>query len=114
LLGDLDSRGLLDETLVVVTSEMGRTPKVNANGGRDHWTHCYGTMLAGGGIKGGTVVGASDATAAYVRDRPVSTTEICATVYDLLGIDPHTRVPDRAGRPHFIGMGADPIRELIA
>jgi hypothetical protein len=114
LLEDLDARGLLDETLVLVTSEMGRTPRVNANAGRDHWTYCYGSMLAGAGVKGGAVVGASDATAAYVKDRPVSTTEICATVYALLGIDPETRVPDRLGRPIAVGMGAEPIRELMA
>jgi hypothetical protein len=114
LLQDLDARGLLDETLVVVTSEMGRTPKVNANGGRDHWTYCYGSMMAGAGIKGGAVVGASDATGAYVKDRPVSTTEICATIYKLLGISPDFRVPDRLGRPHPVGMGAEPIRELLA
>ena len=113
LLEDLDARGMLDETLVLVTSEMGRTPKVNANGGRDHWTYCFGSMLAGAGIKGGAVVGASDDTAAYVKDRPVSTTELCATVYELLGISPEFRVPDRFGRPHPIGMGAEPIRELL-
>lgn len=114
LLEDLEARGLLDETLVFVTSEMGRTPKVNANGGRDHWTYCYGSMLAGAGIKGGAVVGASDATASYVKDRPVSTTEICATIYELLGIGADCRVPDRLGRPHPVGMGAEPIRELLA
>jgi hypothetical protein len=114
LLEDLESRGLLDETLVLVTSEMGRTPKVNGNGGRDHWTYCYGSMLAGAGIQGGAVVGASDASAAYVKDRPVSTTEICATVYELLGIGPEFRVYDRLARPHPVGMGAEPIRELLA
>ncbi len=114
LLEDLNSRGLLDETLILVTSEMGRTPNINGNAGRDHWTYCYGSMFAGAGIKGGTVVGASDATAAYVKDRPVSTTEICATVYELLGIDPDTRVPDRLGRPNSVALGAEPIRELLA
>ncbi len=114
LLEDLEARGLLDETLVVVTSEMGRTPKVNANAGRDHWTFCYGSMLAGAGIQGGAVVGASDATAAYVKDRPVSSTEICATIYELLGIGAETRVLDRLNRPHPVGMGAEPIRELMS
>jgi len=114
LLEDLEKRGLLDETLVVVTSEMGRTPKVNGAAGRDHWTYCYGSMLAGAGIKGGAVVGASDATATYVKDRPVSSTEICATIYELLGIAPDTHVPDRLGRPHFVGMGAKPIHELMS
>jgi hypothetical protein len=114
LLEDLEARGLLDETLVVVTSEMGRTPHVNGNAGRDHWTFCYGSMLAGAGVKGGSVVGASDARAAYVKDRPVSTTEICATVYELLGIDPEMPVLDRSGRPSPVAMGAQPIRELLA
>src|SRR4029077_8356096 len=67
LMEDLDDRGLLDETLIVVMSEMGRTPKINGNGGRDHWTYCYSVMLAGAGIKGGTIYGASDAQAAYVK-----------------------------------------------
>src|SRR5947209_2071035 len=73
LLEDLEQRGLLDETLVVVMSEMGRTPRINPAGGRDHWTYCYSMMFAGAGIHGGTVHGASDAQAAYVKDRPVST-----------------------------------------
>jgi hypothetical protein len=114
LLEDLEARGLLDETLVFVTSEMGRTPRVNGNAGRDHWTYCYGSMLAGAGIKGGAVVGASDAQAAYVKDRPVSTTEICATIYHLLGINPDMPVHDRSGRPYPVAMGAQPIRELLA
>jgi hypothetical protein len=113
LLEDLEARGLLDETLVLVTSEMGRTPRVNGNAGRDHWTFCYGSMLAGAGIKGGTVVGASDAQAAYVKDRPVSTTEICATVYQQLGISPEMPVHDRSGRPIPVALGAQPIRELL-
>jgi Protein of unknown function (DUF1501) len=106
LLDDLQSRGLLEETLVLVTSEMGRTPRINAGAGRDHWAYCYGSMLAGAGIKGGTVVGASDASAAYVKDRPVSTTEICATVYHLLGINPDMPVHDRSGRPVPVALGA--------
>src|SRR5207245_2480981 len=99
LLEDLHDRGLLDETLVVVMSEMGRTPRINGNGGRDHWTFCFSTFLAGGGIRGGTVYGESDAQAAYVKDRPASTADVCATIYEALGIDPDTTVPDRAGRP---------------
>lgn len=114
LMADLDARGLLDETLVVVMSEMGRTPRVNANAGRDHWTYCYSVMLAGAGIRGGTVCGASDAQAAYVKDRPVSTAEICATIYQCLGIDPHMPVHDRGGRPVPVAQGADAIREIVA
>src|SRR5205807_9099449 len=113
-LEDLDQRNLLDETLIVVMSEMGRTPKINANGGRDHWTYCYSVMLAGAGIKGGTVHGASDAHAAYVKDMPVSTSDICATIYHCLGIDPEMLVCDRAGRPVPIAHGGRPIVEILA
>jgi hypothetical protein len=114
LLGDLEARGLLNETLVVVTSEMGRTPKINGNGGRDHWTHCYGTLFAGAGIKGGAVYGASDAQAAYVKDLPVSPADICCTVYQALGIDPDLMVPDKAGRPVAINQGGRPISAILA
>lgn len=114
LLEDLAGRGLLDETLVVVMSEMGRTPTVNAAGGRDHWTYCYSVLFAGAGIRGGSVCGASDARAAFVKDRPVSPAEICATIYQCLGIDPDLTVPDRSGRPVSIAQGARPIREILA
>lgn len=114
LLGDLQDRGLLDETLVVVTSEMGRTPRVNGNGGRDHWTYCYGSLFAGAGIRGGSVCGASDSQAAYVKDRPVSPADICATIYHCLGIDSDMTVPDRAGRPVPVALGGQPIREILA
>ena len=113
LLEDLDARGLLDETLVVLTSEMGRTPKINGNGGRDHWTYCYSTVFFGGGIRGGTVYGASDAQAAYVKDKPVSTSDICATIYHCLGIGPETTVPDRSGRPVGITHGGQVIGEIV-
>lgn len=114
LLDDLQSRGLLDETLVVVMSEMGRTPRINGNAGRDHWTYCYGMWFAGAGIRGGTVVGESDNQAAYVKDRPVSPADVCATIYECLGIDPDLMVPDRAGRPMSVSHGGRPIRELLA
>jgi uncharacterized protein (DUF1501 family) len=114
LMEDLSARGLLDETLVVVMSEMGRTPRINGNGGRDHWTFCYSVLFAGAGIKGGAVCGASDAQAAYVKDRPVSPADICATIYQCLGIDPDTTVPDRGGRPVAISQGGEPIREILA
>jgi hypothetical protein len=114
LLEDLENRGLLDETLVVVMSEMGRTPRVNGNAGRDHWTHCYGMWFAGGGIRGGTLVGESDAQAAYVKDRPISPGDVCATIYDRLGIDPAMMVPDRSGRPIPVAHGGRPIHEVLA
>jgi hypothetical protein len=114
LMEDLSHRGLLDETLVVVMSEMGRTPRVNGNGGRDHWTYCYSVLLAGAGIRGGSVYGASDAQAAFVKDKPVSTGDICATIYQCLGIDPEMQVPDRSGRPISIAHGGRPIRDILA
>lgn len=114
LLQDLQDRRLLDETLVVITSEMGRTPRVNGNAGRDHWTYCYGTLFAGAGIRGGSVCGASDSQAAYVKDRPVSPADICATIYQCLGIDPDMTVPDRSGRPVPVALGGQAIREILA
>lgn len=113
LLEDLEMRGLLDETLVVVMSEMGRTPRINGNAGRDHWTYCYGMWFAGAGIRGGTVVGESDGQAAYVKDRPVSPADVCATIYECLGINPDLMVPDRAGRPIGIAQGGRAIREIL-
>jgi len=113
LMTDLDERGLLQETLIVVTSEMGRTPQINANAGRDHWTNCYGSLLAGAGIRGGTVHGASDSQAAYVKDSPVRPADIVATVYRSLGIDPATRVPDQTGRPIEIANGGTEIFEIM-
>ncbi|MBI1916965.1 MAG: DUF1501 domain-containing protein [Planctomycetes bacterium] len=113
LLQDLEGLGLLDETLVVLMSDMGRTPQVNAAAGRDHWTYCYTVVFAGAGIRGGTVYGASDAHAAYVKDRPVSTGDICATIYYCLGIDPEMPVHDRGGRPVPVAHGGRPIREIL-
>ncbi|MDB5334619.1 MAG: hypothetical protein JWN70_238 [Planctomycetaceae bacterium] len=113
LLGDLEENGLLDETLVVLMSDMGRTPQVNGNSGRDHWTYAYSVVFAGAGIRGGTIHGASDAHAAYVKDRPVSTSDICATIYHLLGIDPDMKVYDN-DRPIAVAHGGQPIREILA
>jgi hypothetical protein len=114
LLDDLEERGLLDETLVVMMSDFGRTPRVNGAAGRDHWTYCYTVVLAGAGIRGGTVCGASDGHAAYVKDRPVRPADVCATIYECLGIDPELPVYDRAGRPVPIAHGGEPIREILA
>jgi hypothetical protein len=112
-LEDLDRRGLLDSTLVVTMGEMGRTPRINAKGGRDHWTHCYSVLLAGAGIAGGTLYGASDEQAAYIKDRPVHIRDICATIYHLLGIDPEMLVHDRAGRPVAIAHGGRPVMDVL-
>ncbi len=114
LMEDLEQRGLLDETLVVVMTDFGRTPKINANAGRDHWTFCYSLVLAGAGIQGGVVHGASDAQAAFPTRDPVSTGDICATIYHCLGIDPAQTVPDRAGRPVPIAHGGEPIQAILA
>ncbi len=100
LIADLDRRGLLDETLVVCVSEHGRTPKINgaAGGGRDHWSRAYCTALAGGGITRGRAIGATDAHASDVSENPISPKDVQATMYHLLGIDPHNTLPDRTGR----------------
>jgi hypothetical protein len=114
LLEDLSQRGLLAETLIVVMSEMGRTPRINGNAGRDHWTFCYSVVFAGAGIRGGTIFGASDAQAAYVKDMPVSSADVCATVFHCLGIDPETRLPDHLGRPVPIAHGGKPIGDILS
>jgi uncharacterized protein (DUF1501 family) len=114
LLDDLERSGLLDETLVVVMSEMGRTPKINGAAGRDHWTSCYSAMFAGAGIRGGTVYGASDSQAAFVKDKPVSTADVCATIYRCLGIDHEMTIPDRLGRPNALVHGGQPIWDIMA
>jgi hypothetical protein len=109
LLEDLEARGLLDTTLVVMVGEFGRTPKV-VNAGRDHWPQCYSALLAGAGIRGGTVYGASDKIAAYVRDNPVSPENFGATLFHALGVPPETRLgadgfthPASAGQP-IVGL----------
>jgi hypothetical protein len=114
LLSDLEDRGLLDETLVVMMSDMGRTPRVNGAAGRDHWTFCYSVVFAGAGVKGGTVCGQSDSQAAYVKDRPIRPADICSTVYHLMGIDPDMPVYDKANRPVPISQGGQPIQEILA
>jgi hypothetical protein len=114
LVQDLDERGLLDTTLVVVMGEMGRSPKVNAKAGRDHWPQCGFSLLTGGGVKAGNVYGATDKYAAYPARDPVSPGDVVATIYHLLGIDPRTTVPDLSGRPMQIAHGGEPIWGVIA
>ena len=101
LIMDMESRGLLDDTLIVCTSEHGRSPKLTEQhgGGRDHWSRVYSTVLAGGGVKRGSVVGASDKQGGDVLDRPISPKDLLATMYHLLGIDHHLLVHDALGRP---------------
>lgn len=105
LLNDLDERGLLDETLVVWMGEFGRTPKINANISRDHWPFCYTVLLAGGGVQRGARYGASDAEGAYPARDPVRPDDVAATMFALLGIDPHTEFRDILGRPFPIAAG---------
>jgi hypothetical protein len=113
LLTDLDERGLLEETLVLVTTEMGRTPLVNANRGRDHWTAVYSILLAGGGLTRGQVLGSSTSGGQAPGSRPVSVPEMLATVYHQLGIDPNATLFDAQRRPIPILPEARPIRELL-
>jgi hypothetical protein len=113
LMQDLADSGLLDETLVLVMSDFGRTPKINASAGRDHWTFCYSMLFSGAGIRGGTVYGASDAQAAYPAVNPVSTADICSTIYRALGIDHEMTVPDKMGRPMSINHGGTPIDDIL-
>lgn len=114
LMQDLSESGLLEETLVVVMSDFGRTPKINASAGRDHWTFCYSMLFSGAGIKGGTVYGASDSQAAYPASNPVSTADICSTIYKTLGIDHEMAVYDKLGRPLAINHGGEPIADILA
>jgi hypothetical protein len=116
LIRDLDQRGMLDDTLVLVLSEHGRTPRLNSarGGGRDHWSEAYSCLFAGGGVARGRVVGRTDAHGARVTERPVSPKDILATTYHLLGIDPETHITDRTGRPFPLVSGADVVHEMLA
>ena len=111
---DLEERGLLESTLVVVMGEMGRTPKINAKAGRDHWPQCGFSLLFGGGTRRGCVIGATDKTAAYPIDRPVSAGDMAATIYHLLGVDASLTVPDLGNRPVHISHGGLPVKEALA
>jgi hypothetical protein len=121
LLDDLEARGLLDETLVVWTGEMGRTPRVGQSvvggagagrDGRDHWPHVFTTVLAGGGVRGGVVHGASDRYAAYPAASATPPEDLAATVYHCLGVDLHTQLRDRLGRPLTLCEGA-PVQAIL-
>jgi hypothetical protein len=112
LVEDLANRGLLAETLVLMMGEFGRTPRFNKDGGRDHWPQCYSLVLAGGGIPGGRVYGASDAVAARPTRDPVSPDDLLATVYHLLGVDRRAVLHDLQGRPVSLVEGA-PVAGLL-
>jgi hypothetical protein len=120
LLEDMSASGLLDETLVVWMGEFGRTPRrgvqfsnnTNNAGGRDHWCNAYSVVLAGGGVQGGRVIGASDRHGAYPRERPVHVSDLAATIYHALGVDPRAQLNDVQGRLRFICDGR-PVHELF-
>ncbi|HEY6404273.1 MAG TPA: DUF1501 domain-containing protein, partial [Blastocatellia bacterium] len=110
----LEQRGLLANTLVMTTGEFGRTPKINPAGGRDHWPQCWTMLFAGGGVKGGQKIGASDEIGAYPKDRPVTPAEVVATAYRALGIDLETELIANQGRPvRIVDHGVHPINELF-
>src|SRR5688572_8804725 len=113
LIRDLDRRGLLNSTLVCVTSEFGRSPKINATAGRDHWPKVYSIVMAGGGVKRGTVYGSSDATASEPQDNPLTVEDWATTVYSCLGIVAEKELMAPGGRPIEIVDGGKIIRELL-
>jgi uncharacterized protein (DUF1501 family) len=122
LIEDLETRGLLDETLVICTTEHGRTPKLDADGdhpsgkghgGRNHWSRAYSTVLAGGGVRRGAVVGKTDRIASDVTENAVSPKDILATAYHLAGIDPSATIADRFGQPRSIGGEGRVLNEVI-
>ena len=105
LLDDLGETGMLEDTLVMMLGEFGRTPKINGNKGRDHWGPCFFGLFAGAGVQGGQVIGRSDETASYPATRPYSPNDVGATVYSLLGIPADAVVRDRLGRPVHLNTG---------
>ena len=113
LIEDLDQRGQLDRTLVLVWGEFGRTPRINSNAGRDHWPNVFTTVMAGGGIKRGIVLGESDARAEFPKDRPISPQDVLATLYHLLGVNREKSYRNDAERPVEILNYGKPIQEII-
>ncbi len=105
LIEDLDQRGLLEQTLIVVFGEFGRTPRINKDAGRDHWVSCQSVFLAGGGARGGIVVGNSDRIGAYPPSDPFDPTDLHATISDRMGLDPSTLVYDQLRRPYPVSTG---------
>jgi len=114
LIRDLDRRGLLKSTLVMVSSEFGRTPKINPSAGRDHWPKVFSVVLAGGGIKPGIVYGTSDSTASEPEDDPLSVENLATTVYHQLGINADKELMAPGNRPIEICDGGKIVKELVA
>ena len=114
MIQDLDERGLLEDIAVVAWGEFGRTPKINANGGRDHWPNVGGALLAGGGMQCGQVIGSTTRWGENPKDRPVHFREVFATLYDRMGIDvANTQFTDLAGRPQYLVGEHRPMSELL-
>lgn len=113
LISDLDQRGLLSSTMVMVSSEFGRTPKINKNAGRDHWPKVFSMLLAGGGIKEGSVYGSSDAIAAEPQEDPLTVQDLATTVYHCLGIVADKELVAPGNRPVEIVDGGDVRRDLL-
>lgn len=113
LIEDLTTRGMLDDVIVYCVGEFGRTPRMNGHAGRDHWADCFSVMLAGGGIHGGRIVGASEKWGGGVHERLVTPLDLLATIYHALGVPLDTHYDDSSGRPTSIVGGGSPIRELI-
>ena len=112
LMDDLTNSGLLDETMIAMFGEFGRTPKINKNQGRDHWGAVQSGVLAGGGIKGGEVYGTTDRDSAYPTSKPVSPEDMLATIYHAMGIAPESEIYDPFGRPHRVVNGS-PLTSLF-
>jgi hypothetical protein len=113
LLTDLADRGMLERTLVAVLGDFGRSPRINAAAGRDHWNSCYTVMLAGGGVRAGNVFGASDRIGAVPAESPVSPGDVIATIYRLLGVQPTTQILDSLGRPHEVVPRGRILSEIL-
>lgn len=114
LVEDLDQRGLLDETLILVMGEFGRTPKLNTAGGRDHWPRVFSVAMAGGGVRGGQAYGSSDPVGEGPQDHPVTPADLTATIYSTLGLDPHHTLRTSDGRPIHLSRDGQVIKELLA
>lgn len=113
LLGDMKERGLLDESLVAIYGDFGRTSKINKDAGRDHWQNAGSMIFAGAGVRGGQVIGATDEKGEYVTDRPVRPAEVAATIYHALGVDYHKEIITPSGRPVRILADAQPVHEVF-
>jgi uncharacterized protein (DUF1501 family) len=114
LITDLDRRGLLQKTLVVVATEFGRTVRLNKDGGRDHWPKAFSVVLAGGGIQGGVIHGATDARGSEPTKAPVTPEDLAATIYTQLGIDPTKKIMGPGDRPIDIVRHGEVIRSILA